>query len=113
MQTKFTGRNPILQKVTLTFVAFSFFQLAGVGAQSRVQSNQIVVIGQTALVGIGRVRSVDFNHDDLPIAGDPVLHESRFAPKRCGVFDTDLRFTSPLRSRSSIALPAVENFITS
>jgi len=120
MQTKFIVQNSILRKVTLTLLAFSFFQLAGVGAQSRVQSNEIIVIGQTALLGLGRgdmmrytafnpvttksgspnepislrlrvfdaqgnviaespevrippgeFRSVDFNHDELPIAGEP------------------------------------------
>jgi hypothetical protein len=130
MQTNVIGQNSIsafrssasrrFRRVALTFLALSFFQLAGVGAQSRAQSVETIVTGQTALVGLGRAemmrftafnpemtdsgepnepislrlklfdahgnviaesravqippgefRSVDFNHDELPIAGEP------------------------------------------
>lgn len=114
-----TRSKSSLQIATLVLVVFSFFQLPA-SAQSSEQTNETIVIGKTALVGLargdmlrytafnpiktesgernqpirlrlklydahgdviaesadveippGEFRSVDFNRDDLPLAGEP------------------------------------------
>ena len=119
MLTNLTRNNSVFRIATLALVAFSFFQLP-VGAQSSVESNETIVPGATALLGLargeslrfsafnpsktesglrnepismqlklydahgdviaespqieippGEFRFVDFNHDELPVAGEP------------------------------------------
>ena len=119
MLTNLTRNNSVFRIATLALVAFSFFQVS-VGAQSSGESNETIVLGKTALVGLargdmlrftafnpvetesgrpnepinmqlklydahgdiiaespqieippGEFRWIDFNRDDLPVAGEP------------------------------------------
>ena len=134
MLTNLTRNKFVLRIATLALVTFSLFQLP-VGAQSSGQSNETIVTGGTALVGLargemlrftalnptktesgrrnepislqlklydangdviaesaevvippGEFRFVDFNHDDLPVAGEPGTARTQIRHKRCGVF---------------------------